>query len=527
MKRSADYILENANILTLASPTPHTALAVGGGRVLGVGTPEELESLAGPGTRRENLGGRTILPGLNDNHCHPLAYADSFLKVDLSDVTTQEDLLRRLADRAAVTPAGEWIFGYGYNEMAFPQQREPNLAALDAAVGDHPLFVTRYCLHAAVVNSAALARVGWDETTQIPGGSLGKDANGRLTGRLDENAKMTMDTLVPAPSVQTIAKAIQTVCQTYNAYGVTSIADMGSRAEEPPLLSVWAAARSAGYLTLRVSSYLMDPAFSVYDGTGLPYPFGDALYRVAGRKLFVDGAVGGGTAGTSQPSAEGGYGIYHHSQEELDDLVWQAHARGIQISTHAMGDQAIRMTLDAYRKAQQRLPLPDIRHRIEHAAFADEALLGRMAEEGVWPLFNPNLHWYFGQSHITHYGQRGKTQYPFRAALDKGLLPGNGSDCPVTPPDPRPGLYAAVNRVTKEGTPLEASQAISPEEALKTYTLYGAYLTHEEQDKGTLEPGKLADFIVVDRNPLAVPPEELLDLQVERTVLGGKTVYAR
>ena len=192
-----------------------------------------------------------------------------------------------------------------------------------------------------------------------------------------------------------------------------------------------------------------------------------------------------------------------------------------------MGDQAIRMTLDAYRKAQQRLSLPDIRHRIEHAAFADEALLGRMAEEGVWPLFNPNLHWYFGQSHITHYGQRGKTQYPFRAALDKGLLPGNGSDCPVTPPDPRPGLYAAVNRVTKEGTPLEASQAISPEEALKTYTLYGAYLTHEEQDKGTLEPGKLADFIVVDRNPLAVPPEELLDLQVERTVLGGKTVYAR
>ena len=523
----ADYIVTNANIITLASPNRPTAMAIMGDRILALGSCEEMEVFKGPDTKVMDLEGKTVLPGLNDNHCHPVTYADNLLKVDLSAVTSQAELLEKLQARAKTCAPGQWVLGYGYDEMRFPEKREPTLQQLDQAIPDHPLYVTRACLHAGFGNSRLFAQAGWNKDTQLPDGALAKDENGELTGRVNEGAKFALDKLVPPSSPEDAAKTLAQVCAQYNAFGVTSIADMGHGADDPALFRVWGDVLAQGKLTLRTASYLMDPAYLPYAQAGLPFPFGNNLYRVAGRKLFADGAIGTGTAGVSQPSSSGSKGLFHHSQEELDELVWEAHAKGIQISIHAMGDEGIRMALYAYQKAQQRLPQPDIRHRIEHCSLAYPDILDALCAQKVYPLFNSGLYWYFGQAHINHYGkERAEGQYPFRTALDRGLPVANGTDCPVTSPDPRPVLYAAAKRVTHSGAPFGPQENISVEEALRTYTIHGAFLTHEEREKGTLEPGKLADFIVVDRDPIAEGPEALLEMKVLKTVLGGTVVFA-
>lgn len=438
----ADYIVTNANIITLASPNRPTAMAIMGDRILALGSCEEMEVFKGPDTKVMDLEGKTVLPGLNDNHCHPVTYADNLLKVDLSAVTSQAELLEKLQARAKTCAPGQWVLGYGYDEMRFPEKREPTLQQLDQAIPDHPLYVTRACLHAGFGNSRLFAQAGWNKDTQLPDGALAKDENGELTGRVNEGAKFALDKLVPPSSPEDAAKALAQVCAQYNAFGVTSIADMGHGADDPALFRVWGDVLAQGKLTLRTASYLMDPAYLPYAQAGLPFPFGNNLYRVAGRKLFADGAIGTGTAGVSQPSSSGSKGLFHHSQEELDELVWEAHAKGIQ------------------------------------------------------------------------------------TALDRGLPVANGTDCPVTSPDPRPVLYAAAKRVTHSGAPFGPQENISVEEALRTYTIHGAFLTHEEREKGTLEPGKLADFIVVDRDPIAEGPEALLEMKVLKTVLGGTVVFA-
>jgi predicted amidohydrolase YtcJ len=260
-------------------------------------------------------------------------------------------------------------------------------------------------------------------------------------------------------------------------------------------------------------------------------PFGNDLFRFRGRKIILDGGGGSGTARVSEPNLhDGKCGILYHTQEALDEIVWEAHARGLQISAHGIGDIAIEMLLDAYKKAQARLPRPDARHRIEHCSFCYPHLAKRVVAQGVLPLLNPGFLYYFGDTHTRNYGEaRVSQEFPFRSLLDGGAVVGIGSDAPVTVLSPNEILYGAIARKSQSGLSCGEKERVSAEEALYAYTAAGAYMTFDEHRKGTLESGKLADIVVTDIDPTAVDdePEQILHMKIEQTILGGKTVFRR
>jgi predicted amidohydrolase YtcJ len=317
----------------------------------------------------------------------------------------------------------------------------------------------------------------------------------------------------------------------YNSFGITSTTEMGAFDAPKNYFGAWDKILKNNGLTVRIAAYLMDPMYRKYMDAGIPLPFGDELFRFRGRKILLDGTAGAGTARMSTPSRfDGSPGMTYYTQEQLDDMVWEAHSNGQQISSHAIGDIAITMLLDAYKKAQDRMPRKDARHRIEHCAFCYPPLIERVINEGVMPLMHPGFLYYFGDTITRNYGEELVAQsFPFRSLLDGGLIVANGSDTPVTVLDPSVILSASMVRKTASGASCGDRERITALEAVYSYTAAGAHFTFDERKKGTLESGKLADIVVTNIDPTTVDdePERMLELKTERTILGGKTVFTR
>jgi predicted amidohydrolase YtcJ len=528
----ADLVIKNANIRTLDKKNPAaSALAVWKGLIVGVGDFSDFQTLIGPDTEILDLAGKTVLPGFNDNHSHPIVYAQSLTNVDVTGSRSIGEFFERLRARAAETPAGEWIAGFGYDEGLFAEGREPSLDELDAALPDHPVLVLRACLHVALANSRALASVGYTiDTPDPPGGEIVRE-NGRLTGRLCERAYTVVNEKIPAPSLDSLVKSMKRLCGMYNACGITSTTEEGMLDSFEDEFLFWDKVLKSDSLSVRIASYHLDYSYGRLRELNMPLPFGDDLLRFQGRKIILDGGGGSGTARMSEPNLhDGKCGILYHDQETLDEIVWEAHSRGLQISAHGIGDVAITMLLDAYKKAQARLPRKDARHRIEHCSFCFPPLVLRVAAEGVLPLLNPGFLYYFGDTHTRNYGEaRVAQEFPFRSLLAAGAVVAIGSDAPVTILSPNEILYGAIARKTLNGTSCGDRERVSAQEAVYAYTAAGAYLTFDEHKKGTLEAGKLADLVVTDIDPTAVDdePARLLEMKVEQTILGGKTVFRR
>ena len=532
MSFQADFIIKNANIRTMDKKNPvGSALAVWKDTIVGVGAFEDFATVIGPDTEIRDLTGKTVLPGLNDNHSHPLIYAVSLTNVDVTGTRSFDAFFDKLRARAAETPAGEWVVGFGYDEGLFAEGREPSMEEMDAAVPDHPLIVLRACLHVALANSRAMALAGYTRDTPDPPGGEIVRRDGKLTGRLCERAYAAVNERVPAPGADRLARSLKRLCEMYNACGITSTTEMGMLDEFEDELAFWDKVLKNDILTVRIASYHLDASYRKLREFNMPMPFGNDLFRFQGRKIILDGGGGSGTARMSEPNLhDGKYGILYHTQEVLDEIVWEAHARGLQISAHGIGDVAIAMILDAYKKAQTRLPRPDARHRIEHCSFCFPQLAARVAGEGVLPLLNPGFLYYFGDTHIRNYGDtRISMEFPFRTLLDGGTLVGIGSDAPVTVFGPQEILYGAITRKSMSGASCGEAERVGAQEALYAYTAAGAYMTFDEHRKGTLESGKLADIVVTDIDPVAASdePERILEMKVEQTILGGKTVFAR
>jgi predicted amidohydrolase YtcJ len=400
---------------------------------------------------------------------------------------------------------------------------------MDAALPDHPMIVLRACLHVALVNSKALALAGYTpDTPDPPGGEIVRE-NGKLTGRLCERAYTAVNELVPAAGVDSMVTSMKRLSGMFNAYGITSTTEMGMLDDFDDEFVFWDRVFKEEALSVRVAAYYLDYTYNRISEAGFPLPFGNDLYKFQGRKIILDGGGGSGTARMSEPNLhDGKYGILYHEQEKLDEIVWEAHSRGMQISTHGIGDVAITMILDAYRKAQQRLPRKDARHRIEHCSFCYPHIAERVIKEGVLPLLNPGFLYYFGDTHTRNYGEeRVAKEFPFRTLLDGGVTVGIGSDAPVTVLSPKEILYGAIARRSQSGLSCGERERVSALEAVYAYTAAGAYMTCDEHRKGTLETGKLADIVVTDIDPTAVDdePERVLEMKIERTILGGKTVF--
>lgn len=532
----ADLVLFNARIRTL-DPANRVAqaLAVLNNRFLAVGSSREMRELAGKSTTMIDAAGRTVVPGFIDAHCHPASLrGKQLLQVDLSPerVRSIDDLVKALQAKAAETPPGQWIQGQRYDDTKLAENRHPTRKELDRASREHPIHIRHVSGHLGAVNSMALQLAGLGKGSTAPaGGSFDRDAAGELTGVCREEADFLFlpgiakgKSLIPPMTAPEERQAVELACREYNRYGITSAGDALCG---PAEMDAFQAARSAGALTVRIYMLVLDQHLPHLKALRLRTGFGDEMLRLGAVKSFLDGAIAGRTAWLSRPyeGRPDDFGIPTKTPGEIEQIVMEAHEAGFQVGVHANGDRAIEVLLDVYEKALQRFPRADHRHRICHCTVVTPKILERIKRLGVVVLpFSTYIHEH-GEK-MGEYGQRISMMFAHRSFLDHGIPVGGSSDNPCATQDPLIALQAMVTRRSSSGELLGPEQRVSAEEALRIYTLGSAYASFEEKLKGSIEPGKLADFVVLSGDPIGVPPEQISSLRVEATYLGGREVYS-
>ncbi|MFZ5918035.1 MAG: amidohydrolase [Chloroflexota bacterium] len=526
-----DLVFLNGQVITMGPTTPRAeAVAVVHDRIALVGSDADVRDTIGPETQIIDLKGRALLPGFIDAHCHIVLYGLSRLWLNCrAEVIKDLDELLALVKKAAdELEPGQWIRSRGYEDTRLPPRYALTRHDLDKAAPQHPVYLERVCGHVIVVNSRALELAGITrETPDPPGGEIERDQNGEPTGLLRETAREPIRQILPPPTQEELEAAIVRASEDYLAAGITSIQNAGTSAPE---LKAFQSLHSRGELPLRaylmVSTEIVDHLIAAGLRTGL----GDNRLKIGPLKIFMDGGIGACTAAMRQPYAKdpNNRGILWMEPDELNDLVERAHLAGFQIGTHAIGDWAIEVVLDAYERALTRWPRADHRYRIEHCGSPFAELLGRIVELDVLPVPQPIFLNEGGDPYISNLGhERAHQLYPLRSFLDAGLPISGSSDSPVSSYVPLKGIQTAVTRHTWDGQVLGPGQEISLQEALRMYTLNGAYASFEETSKGSIEVGKLADFAILERDPFLVAPDELVDINVDMTVVGGRIAYRR
>lgn len=536
----ADLILLNGPVIT-ADPSRPSAegVAIVGNRITRIGTAAEVKEEASSATRVIDLGGRSLLPGLNDNHTHPMAYGESLHSIDATPgaaptLAALQDAFHRAATQpvgsGAIGDAGDgWLQARGYDDTRLDVHRHPTRHDLDAVTGNRPAILVRTCGHLAVANSAALARAGvTGETPNPPGGQIDRDERGEPTGLLRETAMGLVRSLVPRPTRSQIKNHLQAAGARFLAYGITSVGEAAIRTSDE--LAAYQELARDGELPVRVfTMMLIDETLEPLTKLGLQTGFGDAWLRLGPAKLFQDGSGGGRTAAMSVDyrNDPGNRGITIYDQEGLNERFTRAHRAGFQLSAHAIGDRAITMILDAYECAFGDDPSPTrYRARIEHAGMCTPAILDRMTRLGIVAVPQPAFVHYLGDSYLENFTpEQLAFSYPSRSWFDRGIVAAGSSDVPVVPCNPFVNLRAAVTRCTQDGNLMGPDQGVTIDEAIQMFTRNGAYASFEEGTKGTLAPGMLADLVVMDRDPRMVPPEDLHTLRAEMTVIDGRIVH--
>ncbi len=534
----ADVVLQNGPIWCGREEGVAEALAIWQGRVLAVGRRDEIASLIGPATRVIDLDGRLATPGLNDSHLHLVSLG---LTMDWVDATpsaapTLDALLSGISARAAKARPGEWILARGYDQTKLDVKRHPHRTELDGAAPDNPVMVVRTCGHVSICNSRALELAGIDESTIAPSGGLIEQSNGSLTGLLAENARGPVWAVIPPPSEDDLVAAIERGGQYLLSYGITSCMDaaVGQRGGFMEI-SAYHRAKREGRLPVRTWLTLLgDPDRTImpqcYEA-GLISGTGDDMLMIGAVKYFLDGSAGGRTAWMSKPylGEDQTTGVKILTDDELNELVMDAHAKGYQLACHAIGDAAIEQLITAYERALEAIPDPDRRHRIEHSGFSTPEQHQRMLKAGIYPCPQQVFIYDFGDAYVSVLGEeRALSSYPFRTWFDLGLKPATGSDAPVCNPNPFPNFYTMLTRKTWKGTVMDARECVTIEEALQAYTEYGAFSQKLENTKGRLVEGQIADVAVFSRNLLTAAPEDILDnTYCDLTIRGGAIVHDR
>ena len=511
------------------------ALAVRGERIVGLG--DVAEASIGDRTRVVDLRGRLVTPGMNDAHCHLGPGGLSLLEVDLRGAASLGEVERRVRAGAQSAAPGEWVVGRGWDQTRLPSSELgpggwPTREPLDRASPDHPVYLRRVDGHTGWASTSALRAAGVAAATpDPPGGEIVRDARGEPTGILKETATALVARRVPAPTPDKRRKGILAALELAARTGVTSV-----QTDAPPSdFEIYEALLREGRLTARVYGWVELTMDNVRDLStrGAQAPFGDAWLRRGLLKEYADGTLGSRTAWMLEPYADdpGTRGILRLSPQQLDAVVNAAAEAGLQIAVHAIGDGANRMVLDSFERAQARTGRRG-RHRIEHAQVLDAADIPRFARLGVVASMQPthatsDLRW--AEARIGH-GRAEEGAYAWRKLLDAGARIAFGTDFAVEPLAPVEGLYSAVTRRSREvpfGPPggWLPSQKLAMAEAIRLYTAGSAYAEMQERDKGTLEPGKLADLVVWDTDLIDAPPEQVLRARPDLTIVGGRAVY--
>lgn len=530
---SADLILYGGQVLTaVPGAPPASAVAILQNRILAVGTDDAVQTLAGPATDLIPLRGRTVVPGFNDAHCHPIALGLSLREVDARTPPNHNivDIVRRIAERAATQPAGTWIIARGYDQAHLTEQRHPTRDDLDQATREHPVLLLRACGHIGVANSRALELAGIGSgTADPPGGTIDRAADGTPTGVLREAALQLVRAKLPPPTVEELAAAIRQAGRTFLEYGVTSVQEAGIRRAEEFLAYQTLAAR--GELPVRTTlMILIDALLEPCRELGIRTGFGDAWLRIGPAKLFLDGSIGGRTARMSQPYLDrpDTCGLWMDDPEVMKRKIVEAHRAGFQCCAHAIGDAAIELLLDAFEEALRLEPRLDHRHRIEHCSILRPDLIDRIARLGAIPIPGTTFLHDFQEVYLSGLGhERLRYAYALRTFLDRGIVAAASTDTPVCSPSAMLGIQTMVTRRNAAGQVLWPEECVTLDEAIRVYTANGAYASFEERAKGTLEPGKLADLAVLETDLRSVASEELGTVRVDYTIVDGRVAYVR
>jgi predicted amidohydrolase YtcJ len=520
-----DLVLYNGLVHTLGPRGAEaTAIAIRDGRILAVGTDRQILTLAGKNSRRIDLARRRVLPGFNDAHAHPWAGGLDQLKKVACDKTSIEEILAALRARAAATPPGHWVQGFVYDDGKTP--RPLTRADLDAAVPDHPVIVAHRGGHTAYVNSRALAIAGATATTpNPPGGRFEHGADGELNGRVADQAMDAVLKKIPDELTrEDHRRGIALISKLYASHGVTSACEADTT---PDGLQGYQDARESGELLYRAYCHMDVAYLDRYIAAGLHTGFGDSMVRIGGIKQYADGSISERTAWLADPyiGIDNYFGVESGTRESLYENSRKAWQAGFQLCTHANGERAIDRMLGVYEQLQRDAPRRDPRFRLEHCTVVTPELVARMRALGAIPIpFAGYVNFHGDVMHF--YGdERLQRMFAYRWFIDAGLRPPTASDYTASPPAPMLWLYSLTTRRDPSGHVWGAAQRITLPEAVRSATLDGAHASFEEHDKGSIEPGKLADLVVLQEDPFTVPAEHWLDIKVERTMLGGRWVY--
>ena len=520
-----DLILYNANMWTVDVKQPRVqAVAISSGRFVAVGSDQEVLRLAAGRSRKVDLGGQTVVPGFIDAHAHPADSGRSHLRMVACDLPSISRVLAALRERAEKTPAGQWVLGFLYDDSKteHPVTRQE----LDAAVPSHPVILYHRGGHIAFANSLALKTAGVNEQTPDPdGGLFERGTGGMFTGRVADKAVGVINKVIPEQSTpQEGREAVKLISNMMTRKGITSTGDASA---SPDDLRAYQDAYAAGELSSRVYSIMFVDFLDRMIAAGIHTGLGDEWVRVGGIKQFADGSISERTARLSQPYVDRPdyYGLFLSSEDQLYESGKKAHAAGWQLSTHANGDVAIDRVLNVYERIQRELPRPDPRFRIEHCTLINDSLVQRMKALQVIPVPFSGYVYYHGEKMRFYGAERTTHMFAMRSFLDAGLRPPDSSDYTASPLDPMMWLQSQVTRTDLEGNVWGPNQHITLEEAIRCGTIHGAYASFEENLKGSIEPGKLADLVVLARDPFRESTATLASITVERTLVGGKWMY--
>jgi len=527
---SADLVLLNGKVLTVdAENSVAEAVAVRGGLIMAVGASEEVSAMVGEGTEVIDLEGRTVVPGLIDSHMHPGSYGVFWVRGVRCgpDVESMEELLRRIEEKADATPPGRWILGYTLDDVKLG--RYPSLLEMDSVTPENPLYIQRRDGHIGVANSLALEAAGIDrDTLDPPHGKIDRNEDGEPTGVLRESAKDLVSSMFPPYTVEEYVEGLRHVFDEFISLGLTTVhASMTDSKEFRAMQTL----RRDGDLKLRVcvhASGREDGMLEALIASGIQTPFGDEWIKLTEIEWVFDTSTSGRTAAyyRSYVGEPDNYGILLYDQEDITDRVAKAHRAGLRVGLDGIGDRGIDRALDAIEAALKGDPREDHRHRLEHCCYVTPQIQRRMKELGVIDASANGFLHDLGDAYKANRGEEEmRWMWPHRTLIDKGIPAPAHSDCPVCSPNPWLGIYGLVTRKTSSGDVLYAGEGITPLEAIKAYTVDGAYAAWEEDVKGSIEPGKLADFVVLDRDPLSIPPDDLKNVKTAMTVVGGRIVY--
>jgi predicted amidohydrolase YtcJ len=503
------------------------AIAVVAGKIIAVGSNADIQKLKGPKTEVVDLGGHFAMPGFNDAHVHLGSGGFEKLNVNLVGATSLAEMKDRITARVKKAAPGEWIVGRGWDHTLWAVQQTPTRADIDAVTGDHPAIFNRVDGHIAIANSAALKAAGITGTTADPhGGKIDRDEKGEPTGILRETAMGLVDAKIPVPSAAQRRRAAELALQDAAQHGITSAQDNSDWED----FLTYEQLEKEGKLTLRIAEWLpFDAPVEKLIAARAHHSADDPMLHTTMLKGFMDGSLGSRTAAMLAPYDDDpkNAGIPRYEQDALNKLAVERAKAGFQIGFHAIGDRGARMALEAFALSEQQTGKRDFRFRIEHAQVVAPEDYKKFKDLGVIASMQPNhlltdMNWA-----VSHIGtERAQYSYAWKKFLDDGVVLAFGTDYPVEPITPFRGIYCAVTRKNEAGTrEYFPEQKISIQQAIAAYTTGAAYAEFAEKSKGLLNPGMLADFVVLDRDIIRVAPEEILKTKVLRTVVGGKTVY--